>query len=288
MRSSVAAVVLSLSVSSVWAFQPSTKLAGVTVLDVDTQKSFDLGRALAESKEDELVVFGTYAADFNALEYAQRLRHYLPQLKNSGVRKTRFILNASPQAARALRDIVDLPEEVQLLSDPYGVAGRAFGVSTGWLPDVDAVSPYVKLFGMLFGLGAKMTLPFVIAGYLGNPNGHAEWIESSLAQGQRAGRWPDTALELDDDGNVISNKFAELPVVGSWGRRPLELATLRLQNMMGVSIERWEELQPDDLRTLTQLGGCVVVGQDGKTKFEWRDPGICAVASFDDMLGALA
>ena len=41
-------------------------------------------------------------------------------------------------------------------------------------------------------------------------------------------------------GAVVSSKFAELPAVGGWGRRPLELATLRLQTMIGVSLGNWK------------------------------------------------
>lgn len=80
-----------------------------------------------------------------------------------------------------------------------------------------------------------------------------------------------------------------LPLVGSWGRRPLELATLRLQNMMGVSIANWAELKPADaeLQTLTQLGGMLVVDAAGNLLFDWKDPGICAVANFEDVLDAL-
>ena len=43
--------------------------------------------------------------------------------------------------------------------------------------------------------------------------------------------------------------------------RPLELATLRLQTMLGVSLANWDELQPVDDRCLTQLGGLVRRGQ---------------------------
>ena len=78
--------------------------------------------------------------------------------------------------------------------------------------------------------------------------------------GQRRGRWPGP-LELDDAGTVGTNPFSELPLVGDWGRRPLELATLRLQTMLGVSLAEWEKLKPadDNLKVLTQLGGCAVV-----------------------------
>jgi len=39
--------------------------------------------------------------------------------------------------------------------DPMGSAGKAFGVGTGWRPDDTEMSPYIKLFGMLFGLGVS-------------------------------------------------------------------------------------------------------------------------------------
>ena len=191
--------------------------------------------------------------------------------------------------------VVGLPSEVELLSDEEGVAGRAFGVSRGWLPDMDKLelgetevplSPYVKLLGMLVGLGAGNTLPSVITGYLGNPNGKRGWIEQALAQGQKAGRWPDIALDLDESGAVTRNAFDELPLVGGWGRRPLELATLRLQTMLGVSLARWDDLQPTDERCLTQLGGLVAV-RDGETVFEYKDNGICAVCDFEELVAAL-
>lgn len=173
----------------------------------------DLGKSLeASPRPTTLIIFGTYAADFNAIEYGQRLKHYMPALKSKGVEDVCLILNARPEACHSLAEFLDLPSDVQLYSDPLGAAGRAFGVSRGWMPDNESVSPYVKLFGMLVGLGAAMTLPYVIAGYIGNPRGHSGWIETSLATGMKQGRWPDTALELDQaSGTVIGNKFAELP-----------------------------------------------------------------------------
>ena len=54
-----------------------------------------------------------------------------------------------------------------------------------------------------------------------------------------------------ETGRGSGYAFDELPVVGDWGRRPLELATLRLQNMIGVSLCNWRELAPDDDRRAT-------------------------------------
>ncbi len=48
-----------------------------------------------------------------------------------------------------LARILEIPDEIELLSDPSGEAGRNFGVARGFLPDNDNISPYVKLFGMV-------------------------------------------------------------------------------------------------------------------------------------------
>ncbi len=107
------------------------------------------------------------AADFNAIEYAQRLRYYMPELQKRGITKIGFVLNCEAESAKALADLVDLPCDasegygVTLLVDPLGKAGRAFGVGSGWRPDDTEMSPYVKLFGMLFGLGVSFNEIFI-------------------------------------------------------------------------------------------------------------------------------
>ena len=92
-----------------------------------------------------------------------------------------------------------------------------------------------------------------------------------------------------ETGRGSGYAFDELPVVGDWGRRPLELATLRLQNMIGVSLQNWDALRPadDQLAVLTQLGGLAIGDGAGGLAYEWKDPGICAVCNFEDALDAL-
>lgn len=273
-------------------------LKGATARSVKTSQDVDLSDFVStpSSKgKKSMLVLGTYAADFNAIEYAQRLRYYMPELQKRGITKIGLVLNCEEDSAKSLVDLVDLPCDVSsegtvtLMVDPLGKAGKAFGVGTGWRPDDKEMSPFVKLFGMLWGLGAWATLPAVIGGYIGNPFTPQPWIEDAMAVGQRKGRWPDMALVLDDNSDkVITNKFTELPVVGSWPRRPLELATLRLQNMMDISIKNWKELAPSeealDAGVLTQLGGCVICDENGNPIYEYKDPGICAVANFEDIL----
>ena len=268
-------------------------LKGINVQPVDGSETVALEDYL-KGDGKSLFVFGTYAADFNAIEYVQRLRYYMPILeKECGVTKFGVLLNCQPDAALALADVVDLDTtKVDLFVDNTGVVGKEWGVGRGWLPDDEDVNPYLKLFGMLFGLGAWATLPAVIGGYIGNPFVPQRWIEDALAVGQRKDRWPNTALDLDTDGEIELNKFTELPVVGEWPRRPLELATLRLQSMIGISLKEWKSLAPDEealnAGVLTQLGGCIVVdGSTLETVYDWKDPGICAVANFEDIVKKL-
>jgi hypothetical protein len=278
-----------------YAFAP---LAGVSAKSVKSNENIDLGKFLSTPPSNDgdktLLVLGTYAADFNAIEYAQRLRYYIPELQKRGITKFGFVLNCEANAALKLVDLVDLPcdtsdGKVTLMVDPVGKAGRAFGVGTGWRPDDEEMSPYLKLFGMLWGLGAWATLPAVIGGYIGNPFAAQPWIEDAMAVGIQKKRWPDNGLVLSDSGEVVTNKFEEIPLVGQWPRRPLELATLRLQNMLDISIKNWKDLAPNDealkAGVLTQLGGCIVFDNSkNEIVFEWKDPGICAVANFEDIM----
>lgn len=297
--SSVFIIALLVSIDPTAAFAP---LEGAKVTSVATGESVDIGEYLSNVEDGgkSMVVMGTYAADFNAVEYAQRLRYYAPELKKRGISKFGLVLNSKADAAGILADAVDLagaggeenPVEIDVLVDPLGEAGRVFGVKRGFQPDNGALSPYLKLFVMLWGIGAWATLPAVIGGYIGNPLSPQPWIEDALAVGQKKKRWPDTALELSGDGAVSTNKFKELPVIGGWSRRPLELATLRLQSMLGISLKLWKKLSPDqealNAGVLTQLGGCVVVNSEtGESIYEWRDPGICAVANFENIIATL-
>jgi hypothetical protein len=210
-----------------------------------------------------------------------------------------------------------LREEIELISDSSGIIGKDFKVCRGWNPDDKEMNPYIKLFGMLLGLGAWATLPCVISGYIGNPFIKQPWIEAALAQGQSVGRWPNNVIEFEaivannpsksntetvlnvsnKFGNtkftskIKSYKFNELPYVNKWGRKPLELATLRLQNMIGISLSNWDVLKPtqEELNAgvLTQLGGCIVVDKNMNILYQWKDQGICHVANFEDIVEKL-
>ena len=86
---------------------------------------------------------------------------------------------------------------------------------------------------------------------------------------------------------MARNRFDDLPLLSGWGVRPLELATLRLQNLVGIQFTHWDALKPVDDRCLTQLGGCAVVGPAGEPLFSWVDEGLCDVPDFNELMDAL-
>ncbi|KAJ1473996.1 hypothetical protein T484DRAFT_1912150, partial [Baffinella frigidus] len=235
--------------------KPAVSLDGISLCRVSDGKQVNLGPALEPAKGKTLLVLGTHPADFNMIEYSQRVRTFWPQLKEKGVDRCMMVVNGEAPAINKLKELLDIPDEIELLADPTGETGRKFGVSRGFRPNDTSLPPALKLFLMATGLAFDWTLPSVILGYVGNPGGKREWIEAALQQGQLAGRWP-APLTLADDGAVLANQFDTTPLVGGWGVRPFELATLRLQNLIGVQFTHKDALKYSDARCLTQLGGC--------------------------------
>ena len=289
-RAAITALLCSTGAALVVPLQPArpAQALDIALPRVKDGASVHLGDALAATTDRTLLCFGTHAADFNAIEYLQKIRFYLPRLRDAGVSRVACVLNADAAQCRTLAELLDVPDdEIELFADPTGEAGRKFGVSRGFRPDDDALSPYVKLFVVGIGLGPPWgTLLPVLSGYVGSPNGRRDWIEACMQQAQSAGRVPEP-LELAADGSIAKNRFDDTPLVSDWGVRPFELATMRLQNLI-MQISRYGELGPKDPRCLTQLGGMVVVGAGGEPEYAWLDRGLCDLPDFEDVLGALS
>ena len=70
-------------------------LAGKQVVSLKQSISIDLGDQLKALSGDTLLILGTYAADFNAIEYAQRVKYYLPLLEQKGIANFYFVLSTN-------------------------------------------------------------------------------------------------------------------------------------------------------------------------------------------------
>ena len=136
------------------------------------------------------VVFGTYA-DFNAIEYGQRLRHYAPKLKEQGVESLHLILNADEAASEKFVELLGLEGVCEVYCDPTQIRRTAFGCGRGWLPDEDTLfdgQVDERLRQALRHAARVGSLPHFSAvggGYIGNPWKAQPWIEDAMAQGRR-------------------------------------------------------------------------------------------------------
>ena len=88
-------------------------LSGCVLPRVADGEPVDLGEALSSGPGVGVAVLGTYPADFNMIEYGQRLRHYLPALKAKGVSRVLCVINGKPSSCKKLADLLDLPAEVE-------------------------------------------------------------------------------------------------------------------------------------------------------------------------------
>lgn len=68
-------------------------------------------------------------------------------------------------------------------------------------------------------------------------------------------------------------------------QRPMELASVRLQNMMDI-LPSWDKLIPSNLELITQQGGTFVTNAEGNIIFEHRDTGILKYVNLEMALTA--
>ncbi|CBJ48830.1 conserved unknown protein [Ectocarpus siliculosus] len=237
-------------------------LRGVSVKSASSGKEMDLLSAWEPAPgKKTIVAFFTHTADFNSWEYAQKLRHYLPQIDDAGV----GVVGVSLGTVDAARDFcaeTGFPLD-NMFMDATGQAYSALGFSNGFeprLPGDRKINPYLRLLPMLAGIGSPGTIQAVLKGYVGDPNSNADWVSSALS--------------------MVDNK--EFDFLGTRGSRPLEVATLRLQNMRQI-VTKWNKLAPPDKELITQQGGTVVF--EGRDKiYNYKDKGILVYTDVLEML----
>jgi len=201
----------------------------------------------------------------------------------------------SVEAGRKFAQMLEVPADVRIYADPSAACHSAMHFSRGALPQyADSLNPYLRVFLMLLGVGSPGTIRTVLGGYFGNrslPASATAWIDASLRQGAKQGRWPTAVPDLMGDGKMLS--FAEVGS-GVWdggfgkeGQRPFELATIRLQNMVGGIIANWSDLAPADDELLVQQGGALVTDANSDATFYYRDKGILTYVPMDSVIASL-
>ncbi|EKX40635.1 hypothetical protein GUITHDRAFT_88647 [Guillardia theta CCMP2712] len=237
-------------------------LKGLRVKNVKTCEGADI----VSPSGRRLLVFLTHFGDLSSWEYARQLLHYMPLLHSRGV-KVMAIGIGSQEAGKKFADQLKFPEEL-LFFDPDASCAAELGFSAGFgrssARDAQSnpLSPYLRLLPMLLGIGSPGTLGQVIYGYFGDRGYDPKWTVSHLRD-FATGSFPFVEPELFDR-------------LGSGYLRPFELATVRLQNMIGI-LEQWNELIPENQDLVVQQGGTIVMEGD-QTIYRFDDRGILVYA----------
>ena len=207
----------------------------------------------AQGKERRVLFFLSHFGDLTSWEYAQKLKEKMDVLlaSSSGVSVVGL---GSPEAGRKFAELLDFPiDKCTLYAEPEGTLYKDLGFAQGFLPEAQ-VSPYVKLLGMLAGVGSPGTIQEVLRGYIGDR----------------------------DSKQIFEN--SPFDILGKGYQRPFELATLRLSNMIGI-LPNWSDLVSDE-KLLTQQGGTMVFEGENLIHLQ-KDDGILKYASIDKVIEAL-
>ena len=104
-----------------------------------------------------------------------------------------------------------------------------------------------------------------------------------VPSGASNGRFPTTAFgkELSAIGSSAWD------TLGTQGLRPFELATLRLQNMMGGILDNWQELSPVNQNLVIQQGGSIVF-KNKDVVYRYNDKGILTYTPVDEIIDLLS
>jgi len=158
-----------------------------------------------EGKRRHVFLFLSHFGDLTSWEYAQKLRDKWDQIEALADGVTVVGLGTA-ESGKKFAELLNFPSTF-LYADPDGSLYQELGFEQGFMPDAD-MSPYFKLLPMLAGIGSPGTIQEVLRGYVGDRNAKPIFESGTLA--------------------TLFN------VVGEGYQRPFELATLRLQNMVGI------------------------------------------------------
>ena len=217
----------------------------------------------SETAKKLLVILLPQLGDFDSLEYVWWLQRASDKLEALEV-TVRAVGIGDLSAGKRFCYYTGFAEE-NLLVTPEATLHQNLGLYEGLSWNLAGLSPrvnaWINLLLMCAGFGSPGTLKEVVRGYLGD----------------RA------APQLIAEAEVV--KAPPLPplsgssfnIAGGTGfQRPLELATLRLRNMVEV-LSHWNTYV-SDARFLTQRGGTFLFDENRDLVYEWRDRAILGFA----------
>ena len=211
--------------------------------------------------------------DFCTAEYAEHLVAVEPELREAGL-DLRVIGIGDAGSARRFSEFTRLPLSALRLS-PDAAVHAALGLHQGpdwpapdFLPDSIRASfrSWLNYMAMCAGIAAPGTLREIARGYFGDRSAPERLAPDARV---RAGPITITGTRRVQIGPWIDYENAWKDERGF--QRPVELATVRLRNMVEV-LSRWGEYVSDDAHLAVR--GATFVFEDGAAAYEYRERGV--------------
>ncbi|EED94095.1 hypothetical protein THAPSDRAFT_261637, partial [Thalassiosira pseudonana CCMP1335] len=203
-----------------------------------------------------LVVLLPQLGEFDSSEYTEFLTAASPTLEENNI-DLQVIGIGDTIAARKFCEFTKLPTE-KLCIDPEATLYKELDLYAGpnfSLPDV--ANAWFNYLLMCAGIGAPGTLREILRGYFGDKK----------------------APERFRDDDVVKAGFITIgPGVGPWFadekgyQRPVELATIRLKNMVEV-LTKWDQYVRNPL-VITQRGATFLFDEEGNELYSYKTPGV--------------
>jgi len=284
------AAMLAMLASAAALLTPHQQLSAAKVIDPRTNA---LVSPLDGVSGRSLVVLLPQLGEFDSSELCEALVAVQEDLKKAEL-ELRVIGIGDAGAAKRFGDFTGLPLDC-LRVDPDASLHRALSLHAGpdWsVPDSvpDAVlsfllstlpggappdeaqlrpvfNAWLNYIAMCAGLGAPGTLPEIIRGYLGDQSAPERLASDAVVKAGPVVIGP----------GVGPVKTGPISYELWWGdesgyQRPVELATVRLRNMVEV-LTHWEKYVSNPLR-IAQRGATYIFGADGETLHEYRSRGV--------------
>lgn len=240
-----------------------------------------------------LVVVLPQYGEFDSSEYCEQLLAVEEELASAAI-ALRVVGIGSADSARKFSRFTGMPLDALLVDEdasihrelglhagpnwstpdfiPDGVLSFLLSSLPGGVPADDAqlrpwFDAWLNYLAMCAGIAAPGTLPEILRGYLGDATAPERLAPDAVV----------TAGPVKIGPGVGPVKLGPLRYTNGWAeetgyQRPVELATVRLRNMVEV-LSNWDEYVPDP-RHIACRGATFLFDAEGRSLYEYRSRGV--------------
>ena len=233
--------------------------------------------------------------EFDSSEYVEFLHAATPSLNDNGI-DLKIIGIGDVSAAKAFCEFTSFPSD-KLLIDPEGSIHQALHLYSGpnltlptaiaentdllkfvlrqlpgGIPDdesqlVPVSNAWLNYLAMCAGIGAKGTLREILRGYFGDTSAPERFRESDVVQAGFITIGPGVGPVA-----IGPLKYEQWFADERGYQRPVELATVRLKNMVEV-LTKWDNYVSHPL-SIAQRGGTFLFDEEGKELYSYKSTGV--------------